>query len=281
MQLQGPDLQTLLDGVASRVCNPTTATYHLLLQKRRANRDMRIRMEGGEVSGAVGPAQHRSHQLASPTCKRDEKENERYDSTNRPEKFRGIVQGGVIMRTGNNVKEKEREDEIIITMPKNYHSINRTTLPHEASFVRPGIVGKGHSIATAGSMLTSVMEGESGTVKSTSKNDGGKSTSDHNTQQTNTVNVIPSYLSLKVRNKIAAANAVPVIAVAHVVRRPDQQPPSFAGRRAIRSPVAAKTGTATCTLMNTTWWSSLTNAVPILMPFLPPSSLILYFILSM
>lgn len=255
MQLQGPDLQTLLDGVASRVCNPTTATYHLLLQKRRANRDHRIRAEGGEVSGAVGLPQQRSHHLASPTCRRDEKENERYDNTNRPEKFRGIVQGGIIMRTGNsnNVKEKERGDEIIITMPKNYHSINRTALPHEAAFVRPGIVRKGHSIATAGSMLTSVMEGENITVKSTSKNDAGKSTSDHNAQQTDTVNVIPSYLSLRVRNKIAAASAVPVIAVAHVVRRPDQQPPSFAGRRAIRSPVAAKTGTATCTRMNTTW----------------------------
>lgn len=256
MQLQGPDLQTLLDGVASRVCNPTTATYHLLLQKRRANRDLRIRTEGGEVSGAVGLPQHRSHQLASPTCRRDEKENERYDNANRPEKFRGIVQGGIIMRTGNsnNVKEKEKErgEEIIITMPKNYHSINRTALPHEAAFVRPGIVGKGHSIATAGSMSTSVMEGENVTVKSTSKNDAGNSNSDHKAQQSNTVNVIPSYLSLKVRNKIAAASAVPVIAVAHVVRRPDQQPPSFAGRRAIRSPVAAKTGTATCTRMSTT-----------------------------
>lgn len=235
MQLQGPDLQTLLDGVASRVCNPTTATYHLLLQRRRTNRDVRLRAEGGE-GGAVGLAL-RPHLLAGPTCKRDEKENERYDSTNRPEKFRGIVQGGVITRTGNNVKEKDKDDEIIITVPKNYHAINRTALNHEAFFGKPDSIENEQPIAIAGSAFTGVLGSEDGIVKSTGKNDIFKSIRDHN--GSNSVNVIPSYLSLKVRNKIAAAStaaAVPVIAVAHVVRRPDQQPPSFAGRRAIRSP---------------------------------------------
>jgi hypothetical protein len=238
MQLQGPDLQTLLDGVASRVCNPTTATYNLLLQRRRTNRDVRLRAEGGE-GGAIGLAL-RPHLLAGPTCKRDEKENERYDSTNRPEKFRGIVQGGVITRTGNNVKEIDKDDEIIITVPRNYHAINRTALNHEAFFGKPDSIENEQPVATAGSAFTSVLGSEDGTAKSTGKNDISKSIRDHN--GSNSVNVIPSYLSLKVRNKIAAASAaaVPVIAVAHVVRRPDQQPPSFAGRRAIRSPKSGK-----------------------------------------
>lgn len=248
MQLQGPDLQTLLDGVASRVCNPTTATYHLLLQRRRTNRDVRLRAEGGE-GGAVGLAL-RPHLLAGPTCKRDEKENERYDSTNRPEKFRGIVQGGVITMTGSNVKDKD--DEINITVPKNYHAINRTALNHEAFFGKPDSIENEHPIAIAGSAFTCLLGSEDGIVKSTGKNDISRSILDHNGE--NSVNVIPSYLSLKVRNKIAAAGAaaaaVPLIAVAHIVRRPDQQPPSFAGRRAIRSP---KSGKATCSRASIVW----------------------------
>ena len=125
MDEQGVDVQTVQDDLASRSCNTVTATYYLLQQRYRTARA--VRGGGGGGGDSVGQNYDQKSKHLPNVSKENEKDkhSEKSQSRHRVERmeFHGACDEE---QMGEEMKEeaKEREEAIIITLPKNYQAIN-------------------------------------------------------------------------------------------------------------------------------------------------------------
>lgn len=255
MEEQGMDVKVVLDCVASRACNSITATYYLLQQKYRTA-GARAAREGSQDRQSLVAGPDSAHVSVD-----REREGERERSRERErEKYKSKKADSVVKEkalqevreTEIETETEEAEETILITLPKNYYTVNSAALHTKIAMSKAreeqnAALGNNESNGGAAggseSSITTMSYDNSSANNSNSNSNAISARVDEKSAKNS--NVIPSYLSLRAKSGVKTA-AIPTppstsapTNIEHVMRRPDLQPPSFAARRGGRAAAAA------------------------------------------
>jgi hypothetical protein len=283
MEEQGMDIKVVLDSVSSRACNSITATYYLLQQKHRTA-GARAAREGLHDHHSVCMGSDSEHISVDREGERERERERGRERERERDRYNRKIANSIVKEkafqedageTEIEAEEEEAEETILITLPKNYYTVNGAALHTKIAMTKKreeqiaALISNGSIECTAAAPQGLESTGTSaGVVHNSSVTTMSYDSSANNNRNSNAIsarkdekskkysNVIPSYLSLRAKSAAKAAAAAARIhphspspappSIEHVMRRPDLQPPSFAARRGGRVPATSpRTGAIT------------------------------------
>ena len=275
MEEQGMDIKVVLDCVSSRACNSITATYYLLQQKHRTA-GARAAKDGYQDRQSTFNGSDSAHLAVDREGERERGREMERDRYNRKKADCMVKKKPLEEDAGETeieAEEEEAEETILITLPKNYYTVNGAALHTKIAMTKAreeqnaalinnesidcAAAGSGNVSTSAGvvhnNSITTMSYDSSANNNNNSNSSAVSARKDEKSKKYS--NVIPTYLSLRAKSAARSAAAAALIhphpptpappSIEHVMRRPDLQPPSFAARRGGRTPAASpRTGTS-------------------------------------